>query len=158
MDHKERLVFRNVQLLAIYLCLYIVVSVHRSQTLNLFLPPLSSLVIRFIFYVRESVLSWNSSTLGTSCKELTHWKRLWCWEGLGAGGEWMTEDEMAGWPSLTRWTRVSVNSGSWWWTGRPGVLRFMGSQRVRHDWATELHWTELCLPNRSANTSPHPLL
>ena len=40
--------------------------------------------------------------------------------------------------SLTRWTWVWVNSRSWWWTGRPGVLRFMGSQRVRHDWATEL--------------------
>ena len=42
--------------------------------------------------------------------------------------------------SLTRWTWVWVNSGSWWWTGMPGVLRFMGSQRVRHDWATELNW------------------
>ena len=39
-----------------------------------------------------------------------------------------------------RWTWVWVNSGSWWWTGRPGVLRFMGSQRVGHDWATELNW------------------
>ena len=48
-----------------------------------------------------------------------------------------------GWmASLTRWTRVWVNSGSWWWTGRPGVLRFMGSQRVGHDWTTELNWTE----------------
>ena len=47
----------------------------------------------------------------------------------------MTEDEMA---SLTQWTWVWVDSGSWWWTGRPGVLRFMGSQRVRHDWVTEL--------------------
>ena len=79
----------------------------------------------------------------TSCEELTHWKRLSCWEGLGAGGEgddrgW--DDWMA---SLTRWTWVWVNSGRWWWTGRPGVLRFMGSQRVRHDWATELNWTEL---------------
>ena len=45
--------------------------------------------------------------------------------------------------SLTQWTWVWVNSGSWWWTGRPGVLRFMGSQRVGHDWATELNWTEL---------------
>ena len=44
--------------------------------------------------------------------------------------------------SLTRWTWVWVNSGSWGWTGRPGVLRFMGSQRVGHDWATELNWTE----------------
>ena len=39
-------------------------------------------------------------------------------------------------------TWVWVNSGSWWWTGRPGVLRFMGSQRVGHDWASELNWTE----------------
>ena len=45
--------------------------------------------------------------------------------------------------SPTQWTWVWVNSGSWWWTGRPGVLRFMGSQRVGHDWATELNWTEL---------------
>ena len=63
-----------------------------------------------------------------------------------AGRDWgqeekgTTEDEMA---SLTRWTWVWVNSGSWWWTGRPGVLRFMGSQRVGQDWATELNWTEL---------------
>jgi len=48
-----------------------------------------------------------------------------------------------GWmASLTWWTWVWVDSGSWWWTGRPGVLWFMGSQRVRHDWATELNWTD----------------
>ena len=74
--------------------------------------------------------------------ELTHWKRLWCWEGLGAGGE----GDDRGWDgwmaSLTRWTWVWVNSGSWWWTGRPGMLRFMGSQRVGKDWATELDWTD----------------
>ena len=47
-----------------------------------------------------------------------------------------------GWmASLTRWTWVWVNCGSWWWTGRPGVLQFMGLQRVRHDWATELNWS-----------------
>ena len=46
--------------------------------------------------------------------------------------------------SLTRWTWVCVNSGSWWWTGRPGVLRFMGSQIVGHDWATELIWSDHC--------------
>ena len=44
--------------------------------------------------------------------------------------------------SLTQWTWVSVNSGSWWWTGRPGVLRFMGSQRVGQDWVTKLNWTD----------------
>ena len=43
--------------------------------------------------------------------------------------------------SSTQWTWVWVNSRSWWWTGRPDVLRFMGSQRVGHDWATELNWT-----------------
>ena len=49
-----------------------------------------------------------------------------------------------GWmASPTQWTWVWVNSGSWWWTGRPGMLRFMGSQRVQHDWVTELNWTEL---------------
>ena len=87
--------------------------------------------------------SWNSNSLATSCEVLTHWKRLWCWEGLGAGGE----GDDRGWDgwmaSLTRWTWVWVNSGSWWWTGRPGVLRFMGSQRVGHDWATELNWTSV---------------
>ena len=46
--------------------------------------------------------------------------------------------------SLTRWTWVSVNSWSWWWTGRPGVLRFMGSQRVGHDWATGLIFIGYC--------------
>ena len=50
---------------------------------------------------------------------------------------------------MTRWTWVWVNSGSWWWTGRPGVLRFMGSQRVGHDWATELNWTEVIEPRNS---------
>ena len=82
--------------------------------------------------------SWNANTLATWCKELTHWKRPWCWEGLGAGGE----GDDRGWDgwmaSPTRCTWLWVNSGSWWWTGRPGVLWFMGSQRVRHDWATEL--------------------
>ena len=61
-------------------------------------------------------------------------------EGLGAGGE----GDDRGWDgwmaSLTRWMWVWVNSGSWWWTGRPGGLHFMGSQRVRHDWVTELNW------------------
>ena len=47
-----------------------------------------------------------------------------------------------GWmASLTQWTCVWVDSGSWWWTRRPGVLRFMGSQRIRHDWATELNYS-----------------
>ena len=74
--------------------------------------------------------------------ELTHWKRLWCWEVLGAGGE-RDDRGWDGWMALlTQCTWVLVNSGTWCWTGRPGVLWFMGSQRVGHDWATELNWTE----------------
>ena len=91
------------------------------------------------FLWKEWYQSWNSSTLATSCEELTHWKRLWCWEGLGAGGEgddWGWDGWMA---SLTQSKWVWVNSRSWWWTGRASMLRFMGSQRVWHDWSTELN-------------------
>ena len=101
-------------------------------------------------YQRRSVLgvlwkdrcwSWNSNTLATSCEELTHWKRLWCLEELGAG-----EGDDRGWygwmASPTRWTRVWVNSESWWWTGMPGVLWFMGSQRVGYGWVIQLNWGE----------------
>ena len=76
-------------------------------------------------------------------KVLTHWKRPWCWERLGAGGEG-DDRRWDGWmASPTYCTWVWVNSGSWWWTGRPGVLRFTGLQRVRHDWATDLTWIPL---------------
>ena len=53
---------------------------------------------------------------------------------------WMT--------SLTQYLWIWVNSGSWWWTGRIGMLRFMGLQRVGHDWATGLNWTELTNSHR----------
>ena len=71
----------------------------------------------------------------------THLKRTWCWERLRAGGE----GDDRGWDgwmaSLIQWTWVWVNSGSWWLTGRPGVLWFMGlqSQTRLSDW-TELNW------------------
>ena len=67
-------------------------------------------------------------------------------EKTDAGRDWGAGEEVddRGWDgwmaSPTRWTWVWVNSGSWWWTGRPGVLQFMGSQRVGHDWVTELKW------------------
>ena len=86
---------------------------------------------------------WRSNTLATWCEELTHWKRPWCWERLRAGGE----GDDRGWDgwmaSLTQRPWVGVNSGSWWWTGRPGVLRFMGSQSRTQlsdwtDWLTEV--------------------
>ena len=93
-----------------------------------------------------------------------HWKD-WCWSwnsqyfghlmrragkdsdaGKDRGQEekGMTEDEMVEW-HWTWWTRVWVNSGSWWWILRPGMLWFMGSERVGHDWATELNWWNLIL-------------
>ena len=67
-------------------------------------------------------------------------KRPCCWERLKAGGE----GDDRGWDSwmasLTQWTWVWTISRSWWWTRKPGVLLSMESQRVRHDWATELNW------------------
>ena len=73
-------------------------------------------------------------------QELTHLRRPWCWGKLRARGE----GDNRGWDgwmaSPTQWTWVWVDSGSWWWTGRPGVLQSMGLQRVRHDWAAELNW------------------
>ena len=87
--------------------------------------------------------NWNSNTLATWCKEPTHWKRPWCWERLKAGGE----GDDGGWDgwiaSPTWWTWVWVGSGSWWWTGKPGVLQSNGLQRVRHDWVTELNCGDL---------------
>ena len=81
--------------------------------------------------------SWCSNTWATWCQELTYWKRLWCWERLRA----REEKGGRGWDgwmaSLTQWTQVWANSGRWWRTGKPVVLQFMGSQRVRHDWVTE---------------------
>ena len=90
-------------------------------------------------YLISSASPGYSNTLSTWCKEPTHLKRPWCWERLKAG-----EGADRGWDgwmaSPIQWTWVWVNSGSWWWTGRPGVLQSMGWQRVRHNWATELNW------------------
>ena len=70
-------------------------------------------------------------------------KRPWCWERLRAGGEG-DDRGWDGWMALpTQWTWVWVSSGSWWWTGRPGVLWSIGLERVGHNWATELNWTEV---------------
>ena len=80
---------------------------------------------------------WSSSTFATWYKELTHWKRPWCWERLKAGGEG-GDRGWDGWmASLNQWTWVWANSGRSWRTGKPGVLQSMGLQRVGHDWATE---------------------
>ena len=81
-----------------------------------------------------------SLALQVKRKKIKKKKRPWCCERLRAGGEG-DDREWDGWmASPTQWTWVWVDSGSCWWTGRPGVLRVMGLQRVRHDWATELNW------------------
>ena len=97
----------------------------------------------WIFIGRTGCWSWNSNTLATWCKELTHWKRPWFWERLKAG----REGDDRGWDgwmaSLTQWTWVWVSSRSWWWTGNPGMLQSMGPKRVGHNWATELNFVKM---------------
>ena len=82
---------------------------------------------------------WNSNTLATWCDELTPWKRLWCWESPSAG----EEGDNGGWDgwmaSPTWWTWVWTSSGSWWWTGEPGMLQSMELQSLT--WPSD--WTGL---------------
>ena len=96
----------------------------------------------WIFIWRTDV---ETNTLATWCEELTHLKRPWWWERLKAGGE----GDDRGWDgwmaSPTHWTWDWVNSWSSWWTGRPGVLQSMVSQRVGPDWVTELNWTVILI-------------
>ena len=100
-----------------------------------------SILIILNIHWEDGCQRWNSNTLATWCKELTHLKRSWCWEGLKVGGEG-DDREWYGWmASPTQWTWV------WLWllvmdreAWRAAVH---GSQRVGHDWATELNWTEL---------------
>ena len=88
---------------------------------------------------------WNFNTLATWCEELSHWRRPWFWERSKAGGEW-DDRGWDGWmASPTQWIWVWVNFSSWWWTGRPGMLQFMGSQIIGRDWAAELNWYVLHL-------------
>ena len=91
----------------------------------------------WIFIGRTDAEAEIPNTLATWCEELTHLKRPWCWERLKAGGE----GDDRGWDgwmaSLTEWSWIWASFESWWWTGRPGVLQSMGSQRVGHNLATE---------------------
>ena len=92
-------------------------------------------------FIGRTCWSWSSKTLATWCEELAHWKRPWCWERLKAEGE----GDNRGWDgwmaSPTQWTWAWVSSRSWWWTGRPGVLQSMGSQRS--DTTEQLTWTDI---------------
>ena len=87
--------------------------------------------------------NWDSNTLATWYKELTHWKRLWCWESLKAGGE----GDNRGWDGwmASRWTWVWISSGSWWWTGN--LVCCSPWSRKELDTTEWLNWTEqyLCI-------------
>ena len=84
--------------------------------------------------------SWNSNTWASWCEELIHLEKTLMLEKIEGGRR--GRQGWDGWmASLTQRTWVWVNSGSWWWTGRPDMLQSMGSQRVGHDWVTGLHWT-----------------
>ena len=136
LDYQESWVLKNR-------CFWLVVLEKTWEFLELQGDPTSPSKRNSFLGVHWKDWCWssNSNTLSTWCEELTHWKRLWCWERLRAGGE----GDDRGWDgwmaSPTRWTWVWVDSGSWWWTVMPSVLQFMGSQRVGHDWVTELNWT-----------------
>ena len=88
-----------------------------------------------VYPLEGLVLKLKLQYLATWCKELNYWKRPWCWERLKAGGEG-DDRGRDGWMART-W--VWASSGSWWWTEKPGKLQSMGSQRVRHNWETELN-------------------
>ena len=97
----------------------------------------------WVFIGRTDPEAETPNTFATPCGELTQWKRPWCWEVLGEGRQWDNR-EWDGWMTwLTQWTWVCVNPGSWWWTGRSGVLWFMGSQRNNWETTEWLNWTDL---------------
>ena len=83
--------------------------------------------------------SWSSNMLATWCKQLTHWKRPWCWERLKAGGEGDNRGQDGWMASSIKSTWMWANSERYWRTGKPGVLQAMGLQRIEHDWVTEHH-------------------
>ena len=112
-----------------------------GKVISLLLNMLSRLVITFLpRSISIFLFHGCSHHLQWFCSCCFHYFPIYlpCSDGTRWDG-WMA--------SLTRWTWVSVNSRSWWWTGRPGVLQFMWSQRVGHDWATDLIWSDLMGPD-----------
>ena len=137
LDYKESWVLKNG-------CFWIVVLEDSWESLGLQGDLTSPFWRRSVLGVhwKDWCWSWNSNSLATWCKELTYMKRPWCWERLPAGGE----GDDRGWDgwmaSPTQWTWVWVDSWSLWRTGRPGMLQSTRLKKVRHDWATELYWTD----------------
>ena len=119
------------------------VLLHFLPTLPTMVRLVKAMVFPGVIYGCESWTMEKANALANWCEELTHWIRPWCWERMKAGGEG-DDRGWDGWMALpTWWAGVWASSGNWWWTGKPGVLQSMESQRVRHDWATErLNWTD----------------
>ena len=149
LDHKESWAPKNW-------CFWTVVL---EKTLE---SPLDSKEIKSVNPKGNQSWIFTGKTDAKAEPDMKNWligKRPWCWERLKTGGEGDDrggEGDDRGWDgwhhqriaSPTRWTWVWASSGSWWWTGKPGVLQSMGSQRIRHDWVTELNWTSECLGTR----------
>ena len=119
----------------VYLCPKLCFLMQNCLSLQADLMPEMTITLTKLFWMKICIKV-------NKFEELTHWKRLWCWDWLGAGGKGYDRGWDGWMASPTWWMWVWVNSGSWWWTGRPGVLGFMGLQRVGHDWVTVLNWTE----------------
>ena len=136
LDYKESWVLKNW-------CFWTVMLEKKLETLGLQGDQTSQSWRKSVLNIhwKDWCWNWNSNTSAIWCEELTHWRRPWCWERLKAGGERDGRGWDAWMASLTRWTWVWTSSGSWWWTGKPRMLKSMGSQRVRHDWVTQLNWT-----------------
>ena len=122
-------------------------TVMRDKTLK---SPLDRKVIQLVnpkgnhpeFSLEGLMLKLKLQYFGHLMRRTNSWKRPWCWEKLKAGGE--GDNRWDDWiASLTQWTWVWASSGSWWWTGKPGMLQSMWLQRVGHDWVTGLNWTDL---------------
>jgi len=138
LDHKESWVPKNW-------CFWAVVLEKTLESLLHFreIKPVNPKGDQSWIFIGRTDAKAEAPILWPSDEELTHWKSPWCLERLKAGGE----GDDRGWDdwiaSLSRWTWIWASSRSWWWTGKPGMLQFMGLQRIEHDWATELNWRML---------------
>ena len=111
-------------------------------------PKILPVLVAGSLLVTQMTLFWVHTTSRQTTHMICLWELLadvllmssWCVEGSASPPHPRTVQLPPCLSPRTRWTWVWVNSGSWWWTGRPGMLWFMGSQRVRHDWVTELNW------------------
>ena len=137
LDHKEAWALKNQ-------CFWIVVLEKTLKSpLDCKIKPVNSKGSRsWIFILRTDAEAETPILWLPEAKNRLIWKRPWCWERLKE-----EEGDNRGWDgwmtSLTQWMWVWVNSESWWGTGKHSVLQSMGSQKVRHDWATELNWIEM---------------